>query len=92
MIKPIRIWIGSLILSATLIGLEAPIWLSAPLLLFFVTTPCVLLVYWSYKMMRFLLIPTPRQLLKGFKRQWVYVKRGPVVTRVHRPRPSSRTP
>ena len=45
-----------------------------------------------FKFLKFHQFPTPFQLLRGFKRIWPAVRKGPVVTRVHRPRPSSRTP
>jgi hypothetical protein len=43
-------------------------------------------------MLRFNYFPTPLQLMKGFKRIWPVVRKGPVVTRIHQPRQSSRTP
>jgi hypothetical protein len=45
-----------------------------------------------WKLLRFNYFPSPLQLLKGFKRIWPAVRKGPVVARVHRPRQSSRIP
>lgn len=37
-----------------------------------------------WKTLRYNYFPTPMQLMRGLKRQWPNIKRGPVVTRVKR--------
>lgn len=59
---------------------------------YIVLLPSYMFMGWLWKSYRFLQLPTPIQLLKGFIKQWDFVRKGPVVTRVHRPRQSSRTP
>lgn len=60
--------------------------------LFIVATYVVLLpglafINFAWKFYKYLLLPTPSQIVRGFKNLWPTVKKGPVVTRVHRPRP-----
>ena len=58
-----------------------------------ILAPCYGFTIWTWKQYRFFCLPTPLQLLKGLSRQWQFVKKGPVVKRVHLPRPpSSPTP
>jgi len=45
----------------------------------------------AWKILKFNYFPNPIQLIKGWKRIWPAVNKGPIVTRVSRPR-SSRTP
>lgn len=63
-------------------------------IVYVLTLPPILVVYWTWKQIRFLFLPTPMQILKGFKKLWPAVRKGPIVTRVHLPNksPSSPTP
>lgn len=87
-----KLYVFLFILASIVVGLEFPTWIAAPLLGYVVLAPTFMFLQVAWGWFRFLGIPTPRQLLKGFIRQWQFVRKGPVVTRVHRPRQSSRTP
>ena len=50
--------------------------------------PSLMFLVGTWKILRFNFFPSPVQLLKGFRRQWHVIEKGPVVVRVHRKKPS----
>lgn len=82
-----KLWLLSWIVVSVMLAFDQTGAIAKVLFIFVITMPSLAFINLSWKWVRFLGLPTPIQLLKGFSRQWPKVQKGHVVTRVHRPRP-----
>jgi hypothetical protein len=90
-----KIWVLCFFILPVALALEFPFEIVGPMLVFVLVMPSLVFLRFTNKWLQFLRIPTPIQLMKGYKQLWQVVKKGPVVTRVHLPQqqpPSSPTP
>lgn len=84
-------WFLVLCISVQLPGTDAEGPLLYVILLWVFLFPLLSFSGAIWKTLRFFYFPSPLQLWKGFKRTWPFVRKGPVVTRIHLP-PSPPTP
>lgn len=82
-------WLLIMAVSTSLLDTEAPQVLVVPLFLYAVSYPSIVGMIFFWKLFRFNNLPGPIQLAKGFSAVWPTIKKGPIVTRVHRVKKSS---
>jgi hypothetical protein len=90
-----KMWIWSFLILPLALALGLPFEIVGPMLVFVLVAPSLAFLRVTQQWLRFLRIPTPIQLMKGYRQVWRVVEKGPVVTRVHLPQqqpPSSPTP